>query len=272
MIHRAGIPAFFVAAILLFLPQEETVCQDGGPAGQGTKKVPRPSPVRAGENLVKNGGFDDGDSRIGPDGWQRPDGLCSFWIKDPKQGGRVMKFDTNVLVKEFRARRAEMDLESPPPPKAKAPVGHAQRYNTVAAHEGVAFFSDPIPVEPQRRYRLQFDCRVEDKGGRKMAPKVFVVGYFHLKGVERRGYKVYKSCEAGPDWRTFKLDFSPASRSSQVTHMRVMLFPYWPPGVYYFDNVRVEALDLDRKDKEKKGPGEENKEGGGGEHREAPHA
>ena len=249
-----------VASFLLACGLQHTVGQEDGLAEQKTKAPRKPVAAKTGTNLVKNGGFEKGDPSKGPEGWQAPDGLCSFWIKDPQRGGQVMKFDTNVPVKEFRARRAEMKLEKPPPPKAKTQVGHDQRYSTVAAHDGVAFYSDPIPVEQNRKYRLRFDCRVENEGKKIMSPKVFVVGYFDLKGEERRGYKVYKSAKAGAKWQTFTLEFTPASRSSQVTRMRVMLFPYWPPGVYYFDDVQVEALTVEKKTSLEKGATEKSKE------------
>jgi hypothetical protein len=148
-------------------------------------------------------------------------------------------------------------------------VGFEQRYLTVAAHEGAAYLSDPIPVEPDRGYRLRVDCRAELDGRKKMAPKVFVIGYMQVKGEERRGYQVYKSCEAGSKWRTFALEFTPSSRSSPITHLRIMLFPYWPPGVYAFDNVVLEPLPLDRKAPEagdageRDGSGEKKEEGDG---------
>jgi hypothetical protein len=34
--------------------------------------------------------------------------------------------------------------------------------------------------------------------------------------------------------------FSPTRVRPEVTEMRVMLYAYWPPGVYWFDNVRIE--------------------------------
>ena len=153
-----------------------------------------------------------------------------------------MKLDTNVLLTEFRRRKEEMKRKKPPLPVKKAFPSPEQKYLTVAAHDGVGFFSDPIPVEKGRRYSLSVDCRAESPLKKKTEPKVFVLGYLRHGGEERRGYKTYKNCAAGKEWKTFTLEFNPTARSPQVTHIRVKLFPYWPPGTYYFDNVRIEAL------------------------------
>lgn len=195
-------------------------------------------------NLVQNGGFEKGAARKGPEGWQRPDGLCSFWTEDPSRPGKVMKFDTNVLLEEFRQRREEMKQKDPPPPREKTPPQPGQKYKTVAAHDGVGFVSDPIPVEKGRSYCLSVDCRGESYLKKKVTPKVFVLGYFELRGAERRGYKAHKNCPAEAKWSTHTMEFNPTARSSQVTHIRVKLFPYWPPGTYYFDNVRIEAVEM----------------------------
>jgi hypothetical protein len=38
-----------------------------------------------------------------------------------------------------------------------------------------------------------------------------------------------------------------------VKWARILLLPYWPPGIYYVDNVRlVEVEDPDEKEKEEK--------------------
>ena len=43
-----------------------------------------------------NGDFEKG--KESPDGWQKVDGLTTFWVDDPdKKRGKVIKFDTDVL-------------------------------------------------------------------------------------------------------------------------------------------------------------------------------
>lgn len=189
-------------------------------------------------NLVANGDFEKGGKH--PANWQKPDGLSSFWVDDPKREGKSMKFDTDVLVQEFRKRSDQMKAKAPPPARLKTPPGK-RIYDTVAAHDGVGFLSDPMVVEKGVRYRLSVDARAEN-GKKECKPKVFVLGYFQHKGKERRGYMVYKSVKTQKEWKTYTLDFDPTGRSPAVTHIRVKLFPYWPPAIYYFDNVRIEKL------------------------------
>src|SRR5262249_54079040 len=49
-----------------------------------------------GKNLIPNGDFEQGDAS--PKGWQKIDGLSTFWVKDKDPAhGKVLKFDTDVL-------------------------------------------------------------------------------------------------------------------------------------------------------------------------------
>ncbi len=244
MIRRRARLFLAVSGLLFCLAahaQEKSPPKTGAKT-RGEENVSTRTIPEAAANLVKNGGFEKGTPGKGPAGWPRPDGLCSFWVKDPIRGGMAMRFDTNVLAREFKARQEAMKQKSPPPPAPKTPVGSNDRYKTVAAGEGVGFLSDPMPVKPGQTYRLRVDCRAEGLGRLAGTPKVFVVGYFTLEGKERRAYKVYKNCLVGPGWKTYTLEFTPAGRSTRVTHMRVKLFPYWPPGVYYFDNLLIEPI------------------------------
>ncbi len=199
-------------------------------------------------NLVPNGGFEKGSKGV-PASWQRPDGLTSFWVPAPKRKGRCLKIDTDVLKEQYRERQKELKKRPvPPPPEKKSTAG--KKYSTVAAVEGVAFYSDWIPVKPGVAYELLVDVRTE-RGSK--APKVFVKGYVEdprrPPGYRRRvAYKKYLTCKASPSWRTFSMTFHPTARTPRVKWIRVMLFAYWPPGVYYFDNVVVRpAVDVQEK-------------------------
>jgi hypothetical protein len=224
------------------------------------EKVAPPASMKvAALNLIKNGDFEKGDEKNGPLGWEKMDGLCVQWIQcdsgssirsDPSTSsessirsghGMVMRLDTNVLATEYRKRLEEMKLEDPPPARQKTPP-HPERdkYKTVAAHEGVGFLSDPILVQQGQRYRLKVDVRAEAPPMAHWKPKVFVIGYFEHKDKERRGYKAHKSLEMDKTWRTFTFDFDPTKRTPQVTHIRIKLYAYWPPGIYFFDNVSLE--------------------------------
>lgn len=191
------------------------------------------------KNLVPNGDFEKGREGI-PLNWQRPDGLTSFWIRDPRAKSYVLKIDTDVLKDQYRARQKELKKNPLSPAPKKLPT-KGKKYSTVAATEGVAYWSDWIPVKKGVTYKLSVDVRV-DSG--KKSPKVFVKGYVEDKnrppGYRRRvAYKKYLNCKATSEWKTFGMEFNPTLRTPGVKWVRVMIFAYWPPGTYYFDNVKI---------------------------------
>ncbi len=196
-----------------------------------------------GKNLVRNPGFEEGD--LHPAHWSRCDGLTQFWEKDDKRGGKCIRIFTRVCNEEYHARLEEMKLENPPPPKPPRPI-KGMGYDTVGGNDGVAFWSDWIEVSPARRYRLMADVRSE--GG---VPKIFVKGYTDMPveideggkpkkvSIPRVTYKIYLDCPGGPEWRTSSLEFYPTYERDDVRRMRVMIFAYWPPQNYWFDNIRI---------------------------------
>src|SRR5436309_15292565 len=59
-------------------------------------KETKPKIKPGAKNLVPNGDFEAGTDS--PTGWQKVDGLTTFWVKDPDgKRGKVIKFDTDVL-------------------------------------------------------------------------------------------------------------------------------------------------------------------------------
>ncbi len=216
-------------------------------------------------NLVPNGDFERGRKGC-PLGWDRPDGLTSFWVKDPVRPGRCMRFDTDVYKWEYYKRREEMKLPHPPPPRAKTPTkGH--KYNTAAGVTGVPFFSDFIPIDPRRPYKLtlEFMPGKSGLGGNKLVPKVFVKGYIKMtreiwengktvkRALDRVAFKIYKDLKDGVPgkWKKYTLYFFPGRRNPSIERLKVMLFPYWPPGEYFFDNVRLEPMEKKQWEKER---------------------
>ena len=202
-----------------------------------------PAAAEEPRNLVVNGGFEESSG-----GWQRPDGLTSFREKDGQSGGWCMRFDTDVKMTESRARRTEMEQPDPPPAKPKSPTKHPD-YSTAAGGDGVPFYTDYIEIKPGMRYTLSMDARAEKAG---MTPKVFLKGYSEdddevlddsgarVKQKFRRvHYKVYKDCACDADWKAFSITVCPTIDSPDIRWVRVMLFPYWPQGIYWFDNVSL---------------------------------
>ena len=43
-------------------------------------------------------------------------------------------------------------------------------------------------------------------------------------------------------WKTYsrrEKPFSPTSMTPKVRYVRVLIYPFWPPGIYYVDNVKL---------------------------------
>jgi hypothetical protein len=61
-------------------------------------------------------------------------------------------------------------------------------------------------------------------------------------------WKGQLACGGGSEWKTFSRRnqaFRPtisAGRPNGVKFVRVQLFPFWPPGEYYVDNVKLVEL------------------------------
>ncbi len=218
-----------------------------------------------GKNLVPNGDFEKGKKGC-PLGWDRPDGLTSFWVKDPLRPGRCMRFDTDVYKWEYYKRREEMKLPHPPPPRPKTPT-KGRKFNTVAGVTGVPFFSGFFPIDPRLPYKLtlEFMPGRPGLGRKKLVPKVFVKGYIRMtreiwengktvkRSLDRVAFKIYKDLKGGVPgkWKKYTLYFFPGRRNPSIRRLKVMLFPYWPPGEYFFDNVRVEPMERKKWEKER---------------------
>jgi hypothetical protein len=227
------------------------------------------------KNLVVNGDFEQGDDS--PTGWQQVDGLTTFWVKDedPKRG-KVLEVDTDVyqaqayewwtkIAKRAKAREA---------PKKTPTVG--DKYDTLAGLDGVWFWSDFIPVQKGQAYWLTIDV----KGSPDVM--AWLVGYEKKEstafGADANAFQEYlKEKLAGKPkenkrlfegfinkytwrgqlnnryakplpggWRRMtrdKLPFRPTKVTPKVRFVRVLILPYWPPGICYIDNVRLTEIE-----------------------------
>lgn len=60
----------------------------------------------------------------------------------------------------------------------------------------------------------------------------------------RRLWETYVQCRTqGGAWHHFRQVFHPTRHRPAVSEMKVMLYAYWPPGVYCFDNLIIEPID-----------------------------
>ncbi|MBN1345263.1 MAG: hypothetical protein JXQ73_21400 [Phycisphaerae bacterium] len=213
-----------------------------------------PEPPVLGPMLSKNPGFEEGSGEK-PIGWERIDGLCTFWIDDPTgvARGKVIKMDTRMLQSQADAwwkkwRAGAPASQAPEPVFAKPPA-----YNAVAGLHGVHYYSDFYEVKPGMRYRVLADLIATEGGGGK--PKVFVKGYALVPATVRETepqrreiWRTYLPCrESAGAWKHHSETFTIPDRgvtmsnvvTLQVKWIRIIPYAYWPPGVYYWDNVKV---------------------------------
>jgi hypothetical protein len=191
--------------------------------------------VNAGKNLLPNGNFDAGKDK--PDNWEAADGLTSFWIYE-KGRGRILKLDSRISRKqalEWWSVRKKNPAAKPP-----KPIIPKKTLAAVGAMEGVMIDSGFIKVKPGQNYKLSVDYKGRHK------PFVWIKGFFRhpRRNYDCDCYQTRLVPEDGePDkWKSFSIGFNPTSRIKRTDKMKVRIYAYWPVGVYYFDNVRIEEI------------------------------
>jgi len=227
------------------------------------------------EDLVLNGDFTVSQADA-PVGWTRPDNLTVFWVDGGVHGkGKCLRMDTDVYRSEWEAHR-----KGPQTPVKKTPTT-GLKYDTVGGTAGVAVFSHPIIVDAGGCYRVSYDVKgqgepfvfvlgywkcgpehLKDMGEKILfkpvpgGPSFSLVAY-NTSGEEKRQpqagdfimcyrRRVVARFPAGKEgtWRRYEtvLQF-PDDSPIQVALLE--LYAYWPPGDYWFDNVRVERVTAD---------------------------
>ena len=100
--------------------------------------------------------------------------------------------------------------------------------------------SELMDCKPGQDYKLTVDFRGDGK------PFVWIKGFLEhpTRKVLVDGYqtRLEPLRPSKTEWRTFSIGFNPTAKSPRITKMKVRLYAYWPNGLYYFDNVRVEAI------------------------------
>jgi len=190
--------------------------------------VPAPA-----QDLVVNGNFEKADATdpARPAGWDRVDGLGVQWMSSVGDShGRAIRMDTRLSEQAMQAQWIKTGLTNiwniPKPEK-----------NPIAETYGLSLYSAPMPVKPGQAYKITFDFK-----GRAGA-KVWVRGYGIFAGEKRRRWETYVDCHGkGDGWTTQSQIFHPTKFHKDVTEIKVMLFAYYPPDVYWFDNVRIEPV------------------------------
>jgi hypothetical protein len=236
-------------------------------------------PPQRAANLMPNSGFEESNAAgTAPAGWQEPDNLVATWTTDPEapDRGKVIRIDTDVNQGQAYAWWADHFVRGVPLAKApaKAPT-HEPKYDTIAGLDGGFYSSGLIPIKPGKTYRVFVDA----KGG---IAKVFLFGYEesvpvsfgdeqpatqqvfrkarHDPELDARGrpikyrlryqYRSWFAVGGSNEWHTYTHKAPRHPTNSELTEnvrfLRIQIYPYWPPGVYWFDNVRVYEAEDDR--------------------------
>jgi hypothetical protein len=225
-----------------------------------------------GKNLVVNGDFEEGDGDS-PKGWQQIDGLTTFWENDPDgKRGKVIRIDTDIYQREGYAWWAKIatGAKAKDAPKKTPNVG--DKYDTLAGNDGVWYWSDFIPVEKGKAYWLTIDVK------NKPDVMAWLVGYENKEsaafGADANAFQEYlkehktgKPADRGRQFESFinkytwrgqlnmryakplengwkrmtrkEQPFRPTKARPKVRFVRVLILPYWEPGICYIDNVRL---------------------------------
>jgi hypothetical protein len=185
-------------------------------------------------SLLPHGDFEQADPRDPgwPAGWDRVDGLGVQWTNAPDAAhGKAIRMDTRISEQAMQAQWIKMGLTNlwniPKPDK-----------NAIAETYGLSLYSDAIPVKPGQAYRITFDYQGPDGGA-----KVWVRGWGMFRGEKQRRWETTVTCHCkNRAWTTCTQDFHPTRARPEVTEMKVMLFAFYPAGVSWFDNIRIEPI------------------------------
>ena len=172
--------------------------------------------------------------------WEKANGLTTFWEKDPFRG-RIARLDSRIEARQAMAweetlRRNPSAAARPPKPMlAKAPY-----YSAIGGDHGVLLDSVLFAVEPGQDYRLTVDVRgtagayVWIKGFRRHPKRDMLLDCYQTRLDATR--------PSPEEWRTISIGFNPTAKSPATTLMKVRLYAFWPVGVVYFANVRLEKI------------------------------
>ena len=195
-----------------------------------------PVPAAAAGPIVKNGGFEvvDPADKEKPQFWERLDGLGVQWTNAPaddkgRAAGKAIRMNTAISEKDFVANCKKVGLEKWVFPDAAA--------SAIAETYGLSYYSDAMPVVKGQKYKVTALYRGPGGGA-----KIWVRAYGMFQGEMRRRYEAQFTCTGNPNtWTENSMEFTP-SKMRDVSEMKVMLFAYYPPGVYWFDNVKIEPV------------------------------
>lgn len=238
----------------------------------------RGQPPAGAINLLPTGDFEAADeSGESPKGWQVVDGLVWQWVTDTDvpERGKILRINTDVNQSQAYQWWAKRYVHNAP--LADAPAREATkppRYDTIGGIDGGFYWSAFFPIQKGKAYKLYIDAKGPPS-------KVFLRGYVKELTVSfadenpaaqavlrkarnepetdangrpvryrlRYKYTTWFAVGGSDKWETYThiKPRHPTSReiTEDVRYLRVMIYPYWPAGVYDYDNVRVVEVEPD---------------------------
>jgi hypothetical protein len=188
-----------------------------------------------GQSVLPNGDFEQGDaSHPGkPTHWDLPDGLGVQWTEAPNRPGapphgKAIRMDTSQTETAMVASYAKAGLTQWIFPH---PAG-----NAIAETYGLSLYSE---AARGKTYRVTFDY-LSEKG---TAGKLWFRAYADVNGERKRVHEGTVDCDSKGAWKEFTGLFHPTRYRPDAAEFRIMLYAYYPAGVAWFDNVRVEEVD-----------------------------
>ncbi len=273
--HTSGIVALLLAAAVAAAPPPPAGRRGPKPPSKEQAAANAGAPRVHGKNLIVNGDFEEGE--LSPKGWQTIDGLCSFWVKDSDPAhGKVLKFDTDVQQSQAYEWWPRIALGKATWKQAPRKLPTVEpKYDTIAGNDGTWYWSDPVRIEKGKAYWLTIDVKGPpilvwlvgypekpdtsfgaDNGAFQDVLKEYVTG----KPVEKKRnfepfvhkyvWKGQMAAGGSDTWKTYSRrskPFRPTAVTPNVRWVRVLVYPFWPPGEYYVDNVRLLELSDDGK-------------------------
>ncbi|MEX0654760.1 MAG: hypothetical protein WD534_07545 [Phycisphaeraceae bacterium] len=274
-ITRASVIAMLGLTLTMHAHAQRGGAPEAAPAG---KPVADPDRDADRPNLLRNGDFDEpAEDGAHPAHWQQTDNLVFHWTTDPDapERGKVMRIDTDVYQRQAYAWWIDRFVHDAPlddaPPKQQ-PTGN--RYDTIGGLDGGHYWSDYIEIKPGGAYRVYVDAKGPGS-------KVFIRGYIEKEPLsfadehpavqqifrEARGeptldengrpvryrmryrYTTWFPVGGSDEWETYTHDQPRHPNNREITenvrYIRIMLYPYWPAGEYWYDNVRVIEVEPD---------------------------
>ena len=190
------------------------------------------------QSVLPNGDFEQPDPTQAnkPAHWDLPDGLGVQWTDAPvlpgsPPHGKAIRMDTSLSEKAVVESYTKAGLTQWVFPQ---PQG-----NAIAETYGLSLYSEAIPLIAGKTYRVTFDY-LADKG---TSGKLWFRAYSDVNGEKKRVYEGTIDCSGGKAWKQFTGVFHPTRHTPNATEFKIMLYAFYPPGVAWFDNIKVETLD-----------------------------